>query len=117
MGPSSSQKGPGKAPIRKPPSCLCPLPQKIMAEAVKSNTLLCKFTTSPGQHILPLIFQSEVCGGDVRGRECEGADQVRCVSEVPAHSICGVFCVNFLLSSQAPNSAELKWNEVIRAAD
>lgn len=24
--------------------------------------------------------------------------------------------MNFLLSSQAPNSAELKWNEVIRAA-
>lgn len=33
-----------------------------------------------------------------------------------AHSICRVFFVNFLLSSQAPNSAELKWNEVIRAA-
>lgn len=27
-----------------------------------------------------------------------------------------LFCVNFLLSSEAPNSAELKWNEVIRAA-
>ena len=53
----------------------------------------------------------------LRGREHEGADRVRCVSEMPAHSICWVFCVNFLLSSQAPNSAELKWNEVIRAAD
>lgn len=51
-----------------------------------------------------------------RGREQEGADRVTRISEMPAHSICWVFCVNFLLSSQAPNSAELKWNEVIRAA-
>lgn len=72
--------------------------------------------TSSHQHILLLIFQSAAGWGSARGREHEGADRVSRISEMPAHSICLVFCVNFLLSSEAPNSAELKWNEVIRAA-
>lgn len=46
----------------------------------------------------------------------KGADRVRLDSKMPEHSICPVFCMNFLLSSQAPNSAELKWDKVIRAA-
>ena len=60
------------------------------------------------QHIQPQIFQA-------RGR-MNGADRVRLDSKMPEHSICPVFCMNFLSSSQAPNSAELKRDKVIRAA-
>jgi hypothetical protein len=63
---------------------------------------------SSQQHIHPWSFQAE-------RKEDGGADRVRLDSKMLAHSIL-VFCMYFLLSLQAPNSAELKWDEVIGAA-
>lgn len=118
MDPISFQKGLGKATYQKVLTLSFSLPLKGNGsnKLVKPKSYFINSTTSSHQHILPLIFQSAAGQGSARGREHEGVDRVRRISEMPAHSICRVFCVNFLLSSEAPNSAELKWNEVIRAA-
>ena len=116
----SVPKGTRKSSLSKSPHppCLSLFPPKVMVQMSQENSTSYSIgaTASSHQHSLPLIFHSEAGWGSATGREQEGADRVRCVSEMPAHSICRVFCVHFLLSSQAPNSAELKWNEVIRAA-
>lgn len=118
MDPRSFQKGLGKAPYQKDLTLSFSLSIKgnDSSKSVNPSSYFISAITSSHQHILLLIFQSAAGWGSARGSKHEGADRVSRISEMPAHSICLVFCVNFLLSSEAPNSAELKWDEVIRAA-